>query len=205
MRGPLCDHGPRVRLVTGPNRPLRAGRRGGPRAARRPARRRPRGSCARRSSRASWRGTPSRRISGWAQWWPARTQTLRAAEDARRRRAGGRRRARTRRARRAAPRPGRRSSGPAPRRGARARTRSASASCAWTASTPSASSHSTAAPSPVASTYGDVPASNFHGSSFHVERSKSTERDHVAAGQERRHRLQQLAPAVRARRSPVGP
>ena len=61
---------------------------------------------------------------------------------------------------------------------------------------PSPDSHRNAAPSPAASTYGDVPASNFHGSAFQRDSKKSTARDHVAAAEERRHLLEQLAAGV---------
>ena len=37
--------------------------------------------CARRTRRARWPCRPSARISGWAQWWPARMQTPSRAED----------------------------------------------------------------------------------------------------------------------------
>ena len=45
------------------------------RRARRPARRRRRRRCRRRSDARAVAATPRPRISGWAQWWPARTQT----------------------------------------------------------------------------------------------------------------------------------
>ena len=49
----------------------------GVRRARRPGRRRRRGRCRGRSSPAPWPSRRASRISGLAQWWPARTHTLR--------------------------------------------------------------------------------------------------------------------------------
>jgi hypothetical protein len=50
--------------------------------------------------------------------------------------------------------------------------------CSWvrTCSIPSARSQSTATPSPIASAIWDVPASNFHGRSVHVDSLAATVR-----------------------------
>src|SRR3954467_6925421 len=118
-------------------------------------------------------GTPMWRISGCAQWWPARMQTPSRArisavscgwmpssvnETA-------------------VPRGC--SAGPLIVRPSTSWRRSikyavTSSSCAGTASMPSESSQRMAAPRPAASTYGVVPASNFQGSEFHVDISQST-------------------------------
>ena len=61
---------------------------------------------------------------------------------------------------------------------------------------PIARIQSTAAPSPIASAICEVPASNFHGRSVQVDSLARDGADHVAAADERRHLLEQLAPAV---------
>ena len=61
---------------------------------------------------------------------------------------------------------------------------------------PSPASHSIAAPSPAASTYGVVPASNFHGSEFQRDSCQSTREIMSPPAEERRHLLEQLAPRV---------
>ncbi len=53
-----------------------------------------------------------------------------------------------------------------------------------------------AAVRPAASMIGGVPASNFVGTGAQVAPLLGDDGDHVAADEERRHRLQQLAPAV---------
>ena len=60
---------------------------------------------------------------------------------------------------------------------------------------PMSSRNSTAAASPTASTIGGVPASNLAGTGAVVNPSKVTCVDHVAAAEERRHRVEDLHPA----------
>ena len=69
-------------------------------------------------------------------------------------------------------------------------------SWARTCSIPSARSQSTAAPSPIASAIWEVPASNFHGRSVHVDSLAADRADHVTTADERRHLLEQRAAAV---------
>ena len=71
------------------------------------------------------------------------------------------------------------------RAGARARRRVRSRSCARTAPCRSRRGSRSRRRARRASAIGDVPASNFHGSSFQVEGSQLDARDHVAAAEER--------------------
>ena len=84
----------------------------------------------------------------------------------------------------------------------RGRTRSAPARGRRSPPADRRSGSRSAAPRPMHSAIAGVPASNFHGSSFQVVRSSVDRADHLAAGQERIHRLQQLGRAPTARRSP---
>ena len=165
--------------------------------ARRPGDRRRPACCRRRS----WRGwSPRRRgraISGWLQWWPARTATFSPSRIAATscgwmspsvkeitplalRRIG---RAEERQTR-------------APRPAAPGRSRAAPARGRGRASMPSPVRYSTATPRPIASPTAGVPASNWAGTSAQVERSSVDLADHAAAAHEGRHRLEQRALAV---------
>src|SRR3954452_4984768 len=120
-------------------------------------------------------GTPSARISGCAQWWPARTHTPSRARIS----ATSCGCTPSSANEIAVPRGSTPAGGPMIDTSSTSSSRS-SAYCtsadSWasTASMPSPSSQRIAAPSPAASTYGEVPASNFHGSAFQRDSKKST-------------------------------
>ena len=151
----------------------------------------------RRTTRASWRATPRRRISGCAQWWPARTQTpwrpRISATSCGWTPSSANEHERAARARASA---GRAASGPGPRAGARARSRRrrARARTRVHADARRATRRRRRARSPRRSASCPPRTSR-------AARPTSTRRsvdagDHVPAAEERRHRLEQLAAAV---------
>ena len=166
--------------------------------------------CRRGTRRGRWRRTPRQRISGCAQWWPARTQTAsRSSSSAmscgcmpsivndttppRRSRSGGPNRCDALDLGQALQRV----------RGQLALVRADALHADRRRGSRSA------APSPTASAIADVPASNFHGSSFQVEcvdapRARSCGRRRGTAASPRAARAGRAARRCRSGRAPCG-